>query len=127
MKQTRILAVAVALFLAVAPAAMAQSAKKTRVWNEATRLSALLHDAQTTVSVNANVWRTIGNEANAIANKLYGHTAGNSAARALARDARIHVREFRAAALAGNAVEARRHAAEALPFVNRLADWAAAK
>jgi hypothetical protein len=127
MKRTNILVVAALLVLSLAPAAMAQSKMKTRVWTEATRLSALLHDAQTTVSVNETVWRTIGNEANALANKLYGHTAGNSAARALARDARMHVREFRAAALAGNATEARRHAAEALPFVNRLADWSAAK
>ena len=98
---------------------------KTHVWNDATRLSALLHDAQANVNVSADVWRTIGNEANSLANRLYGHTAGNSTARALARDARMHVREMREAALAGNATEARRHAAEALPFVNKLADWGA--
>jgi hypothetical protein len=115
--------------VAIAPlnaaTAKASSSMKNSVWDDSTRLAALLHDSQTSVSVSADVWKTIGNEANSLANRLYGHTAGNATARALARDARMHVREMRAAALAGNAAEARRHASEAMPFVNKLTDWSA--
>ena len=126
MKRTNILAVAAILVMTLAPAALAQSAK-TRVWNDGTRLAALLHDAQTSVSVNANVWKTIGNEANTLANRLYANTSGNSTARGLAKDVRMHVREFRTAALAGDAVEARKHASEAMPFLTKLVDWSAPK
>ena len=129
MKTTRLIAVAMLGLVAIAPlhaaTAKAGSSMKASVWNDSTRLAGLLHDSQTTVSVSAEVWKTIGNEANSLANRLYGHTAGNATARALARDARMHVREMRAAALAGDAAEARRHASEAMPFVNKLADWSA--
>ena len=126
MKHTRILAVALLCFVALAPAAMAQSKTKANVNDTATRLGALLQDVQTNVSVSAGVWRTVGNEANSLANKLYGHTSGSAAARKLATEVRKHVRMLRAAALAGNAEEARRHASEAAPIVNQLIDWSAA-
>ncbi|HEV8660558.1 MAG TPA: hypothetical protein VGS96_18290 [Thermoanaerobaculia bacterium] len=96
---------------------------KTRVYNDATSLAALLNDAQTTVTVNADVWKTIGNEANSLANRLYGATSGNATARAAATDARTHVREFRKAALTGDAEGARSHANMAMPFVMKLIDW----
>ena len=119
----RRIAVSILVVLALtAMPAFAQS--KTRIHADATSLAATLHDAQTNVNVSAAVWRVVGNEANSLANKLYGATAGNSAARGLATDIRTHVRMMRQAALAGNAVEARRHAAEAMPFVHRLVEWA---
>ncbi|HEY3052187.1 MAG TPA: hypothetical protein VGK04_02235 [Thermoanaerobaculia bacterium] len=96
---------------------------KTRVYNDATSLAALLNDAQTTVTVSADAWKTIGNEANSLANRLYGATSGNSTARAAATDARTHVREFRKAALAGDAEGARSHANMAMPFVTKLIEW----
>ena len=123
MKQTRILAVTMVLVLAFAPAAMAQSTMKSRVWDTATRLGTLLHDAQVNVTVSATVWRVVGNEANALANRLYGNTSGSADARRLATQVRTHVRQMRDAALAGNAAEARRHAAEAAPYVYQLIDW----
>jgi hypothetical protein len=122
MKPTRILAVAILCMAFIVPAGFAAT-MKSNVHDDATRLAALLQDAQTNVSVSAGVWKTIGNEANSIANKLYGHTSGSAAARKLATQARSHVRMFREAALAGNADEARKHAAEAAPFVNQLIDW----
>jgi hypothetical protein len=94
------------------------------VYNDATRLAALLRDAQTTVSLSAASWRTIANEANALANRIYGRTAGNRTARAAARDLRTHVREMRTAALKGDAAAARDHANQALPFAYTLIDWA---
>jgi hypothetical protein len=100
-----------------------KSSVKTRVYDDATRLAGLLRDAQTTVSVNPDVWKTIGNEANSLANRLYGSTSGNATARKAARDAREHVREFRKAAMDGDAAGARDHANQAMPFVLELIDW----
>ena len=100
-------------------------ARNERVWNDATRLAALLRDVQVEVTITPAMWRTIANEANTLANRIYGRTAGNAEARRLARDLRMHVREMRKAALNGDATGARRHATEALPFAFRLIDWAA--
>jgi hypothetical protein len=99
------------------------STMKTRVWTETSRLASLLQDVQTTVSLSGGSWKTVANEANALANKVYGHTSGSSAARALAKDLRMHVRELHKAAMEGDADEARRHAREALPFAYKLIDW----
>jgi len=96
---------------------------KTRVNDDATRLAGLLHDAQTSVTVNADVWKTVGNEANSLANRLYGETGGNATARAAAKNARMHVREFREAAMNGDAAGARDHASQAMQFVTQLIDW----
>jgi len=121
-------------FLAIATLALAipafaqshaksSSASKTRVYNDATRLAALLQDAQTTDNVEATSWKVIANEANALANRLYGYTGGSATARAAARDARTHVRQFRDAAMNGDAAGARTHATEAMEYVTKLIDW----
>src|SRR4051794_37744018 len=47
----------------------ASASMKSRVNNDATRLAALLRDAQTTINVNSDVWKTVGNEANSLANR----------------------------------------------------------
>ena len=111
--------------LVVALATMpALAASKPRVLETSTRLASLLSDVQTKSTVNEATWRVIANEANALANKVYGYTSGNSTARAAARELRMHVREMRKSALAGDAEGARKHAAEALPFAYKLIDWA---
>jgi hypothetical protein len=101
------------------------AANKTRVYNDATRLAALLNDAQTTITVSSDVWRVVANEANSLANRIYGATGGNATARTAARNAREHVRAFRQAALAGDAAGARTHATEAMTYVTKLIDWSA--
>lgn len=116
------------LLVICALAAMpAFAANRTRVYNEATRLAALLNDAQTTITVSSDVWRVVANEANSLANRLYGATGGSATARAAARNAREHVRAFRQAALAGDAAGGRAHATEAMPYVTKLIDWSAPK
>lgn len=105
--------------------ATAASSAKTRAWNDSTRLGSLLRDAQANINVDSAVWKTVANEANSLANRLYGETGGNATARKAARNARTHVRAFRTAALNGDAAGARQHASEALPYVMQIADWAA--
>jgi hypothetical protein len=87
--------------------------------------AALLRDVQHDVPVSPAMWRTIANEANTLANRLYARTSRSAKARRAATDLRMHVREMRAAALKGDAAGARRHAGEALPFAYRLIDWSA--
>ncbi|HWW62314.1 MAG TPA: hypothetical protein VN181_13160 [Thermoanaerobaculia bacterium] len=118
----RTLALALIALLFVAPVHAASS--KARVAADATRLASLLHDVQWNVSVSDAAWKTIANEANSLANRIYGNTSANRTARGLARDLRMHVREMRKAALAGDAAGARQHAQQAMPFVNKLIDWA---
>ena len=99
-------------------------AHNQRVWEDVTRLAGLLRDVQTEVSVSAAAWRTIANEANVLANRIYARATPQQA-RAAATELRMHVREMRTAAMRGDAANARRHAAEALPAAYRLIDWVA--
>lgn len=104
--------------------ALAQSKTKMRVEADATRLAALLQDvAAKDITVNEAGWRTIANEANSLANRLYGYTSGNKTARAAATSLRMHVREMRKSAMAGDAAAAREHARQAMPFATKLIDW----
>jgi|SRR5262245_34763771 len=103
--------------------AMPALAQKGKVHNYATRLASLLADTQGNATITAAGWKTIANEANALANKLYAASHVTAKARGLARDARTHVREMHKAAMKGDAAGAKAHAAMALPFVNQLIDW----
>jgi hypothetical protein len=98
--------------------------RSERVWTDATRLAGLLRDVQVEVNVSESMWRTIVNEANTLANRIYANTSRSAAARSLARDLRTHVGEMRAGALRGDAAGARKHANEASAFAYRLIDWA---
>lgn len=109
----------------MASTAFAQQQARTRVWTDATRLGALLHDVQVDVRLSENVWRTVVNEANMLANRVYANTGRNAQARSSARELREHVRAMRQAGLRGSAADARRHAAEAMPSLHRVIEWAA--
>lgn len=120
---SRKIALFAALLLVVAALPLS-AANKAGVETSATRLASLLQDVQSTANVDATAWKTIANEANSLANRVYGYTAGNKTARSAATDLRMHVRELRKAAMAGDAAGARQHASEALPFAYKLIDWA---
>ncbi|HXI13533.1 MAG TPA: hypothetical protein VNM92_12965 [Thermoanaerobaculia bacterium] len=96
-----------------------------RLWNDATRLQALLSDVSHTANFDGGVWKTVGSEALVLSNRIYANSGSSSAARKLARETRTHVREMRNAAMNGDAAGARSHAAMAAPIVNQLVDWSA--
>ena len=102
--------------------ATAQTHKHTKVWNDATRLAALLTDVQHTANFDSNVWKVVVNEANMLSNRIYAGSSGKTA-KAAAKDLRTHVRQMREAAMNGDAAGARTHASEAQPFVYQLIDW----
>jgi hypothetical protein len=91
-----------------------------RAYGEATRLAALLADTQGKAMLSADAWKKIANEANGLANKLYGAARGKN--RAAAKDLRTHVREMRAAAMKGDADGAKSHGGMALPYVYQIID-----
>ena len=107
-----------------APRRASSSVSRTRVWNDATRLAAILTDAQDTkVNFSADAWRITANEANMLANRIYAGSGGRSPA----GDLRTHVREMRDAALKGDADGARSHAGMAMPFALQVIDWSMPK
>jgi len=99
---------------------------RERVWNDSSRLAALLSDAQKTINFDSNTWRVVANEANMLSNRIYAN-ASSKTARNAAKELRMHVRQFRDAAMNGDATSARTHASEALPFAYQLIDWSGAK
>ena len=115
--------IALLALVLIATSLFAQAAPRSeRVLDDATRLAALLHDVQREVTVSESLWRTIANEANTLANRIYARTRGDG--RTAAAEVRTHVRAMRTAALRGNAAEARRHAREAMPALMRVIGWA---
>lgn len=99
------------------------SPQTQRVFDDVTRLQALLADAGSQIQFSEATWRTVANEANMLANRIYGRTSTwRTESRDAAKNLRMHVREMRAAALKGDAAGARTHAAEALPFANTIAN-----
>lgn len=98
-----------------------------RVERDVTRLESLLVGMNTTATISTATWKRLANEANMLANRIHANVtaakAGDVTVQA-ARDLRMHVRMLHKEAHDGDAVEARRHATEALPFAYRLDDWA---
>ena len=106
-----------------APVKQIRRATHERVYNDSTRLAALLRDAQTNINYSDAVWKAISNEANSLANRIWAGTAGNNDAHAAAKELRSHVRQMRDAAMKGDATAARSHANMALPYAYTIIDW----
>jgi len=54
-----------------APVKQIRRAAHERVYNDTTRLAALLRDAQSNINYSEAVWKAISNEANSLANRVY--------------------------------------------------------
>jgi hypothetical protein len=99
---------------------------RTRTYSDVTRLAANLQEVtQSTVVFSAATWKTVANESNALANRIYAGAAAShdKAAITAAKNLRMHIREMHKAALAGDAAGAKTHAGEALPFAYTIVDW----
>jgi uncharacterized protein YukE len=101
------------VLIAVLFAALPLFAANQRVYQDATRLAAILQDVQNpNANLSPEAWKRVANEAHSLA--LHNFTGAPSKA---SRQARAHVKQMRAAAESGDAAAARMHASEALPFV----------
>lgn len=114
MKKT--IAVIALLFLA-----LPLFADNAKVYADATRLAAILTDAQDQ-NVNGAAMKAASHEAYSLA--LHVFTAAGTKA---ARDARAHVKQMRDAADKDDAAGARDHASQALPFVYQVITASAPK
>lgn len=95
---------------------------KPDVYARATKLAAILQDAQTTASITSPAWKSVANEAHHLANMLMSDTSSHTP-HELARDARTHVRLMRTAAGNGDAATAKAEAQAALVPVTALIAW----
>lgn len=101
---------------------------KANVYPRATKLAAILEDAQSNANITAPSWKSIANEAHHLSNMIMSDTGSNHGdAHHLASEARKHIRLMRTAAGNGEAAGARSHAKEALTYVNQLVEWSAPK
>ncbi|MGH9458369.1 MAG: hypothetical protein ACRD2J_12120 [Thermoanaerobaculia bacterium] len=122
MKKVVLLVALLALLVPAAASAQEMSPQMERVFDDVTRLQATLVDVSSDHDFSDAVWRTVVNEANMLANRIFAGTRGWRAESAdAARELRTHVREMRQSALAGNEAEAKEHARLALPFANTIA------
>ena len=107
MKKT---AAVMALFIVALPL-FAQS----KLYEDATRLGAILSDLESHSGVDAAAWKVSSHEAYSLALRIFT-TAGTKAAREL----RAHVRQMRDAADKGDLDGARKHLSEAKPFLDEV-------
>jgi hypothetical protein len=117
------LLVGLALFVALP----AIASVKSEVYRQGTRLAAILQDAQTNAAITDNSWKSIGREADALANGIMSDLANNFREQhKISIEVRQEVRAMRFAAGADrNAEAARAHARQALVPLAKLIDWSA--
>jgi hypothetical protein len=131
MKKLILIAIAAAFPLLAyaqeAPIKQIRRAAHEHVYNDATRLAALLRDVESNVNYSDAVWKAIGNESNGLANRIYTGTAGNNAVHNAAKELRSRVRQMRDAATKGDPAGARSFAGTAMPFAYAVIDWASEK
>jgi hypothetical protein len=97
---------------------------KTRVWNDSTRLEAILTDVNNPrVNPDSQTWQRVSRESTTLADRAYANSSG--AGRTHARELRNHVRAMQQEAMKGNRQGMQQHASQALPYAHRLADWSA--
>jgi hypothetical protein len=115
--------VALALFVALPVIASV----KSKVYQQGTRLAAILQDAQTNAAITDNSWNHIGREANSLANGIISDLANTFREQhKIALEVHREIFAMRvAAARDGNAEQARAHARKALVPLAKLLEWSA--
>jgi hypothetical protein len=100
-------------------------AAKARAYGAATRLASLLQDMQSRASLSPASWKTLANEAGALADRVTANAGGNAPepVHNAARETRMHVRELRDAARKEDAAAAQANAGQALSSVYLVIEW----
>jgi hypothetical protein len=122
-RMRKTLLVALALFVALPVIASV----KSKVYQQGTRLAAILQDAQTNAAITDNSWNHIGREANSLANGIISDLANTFREQhKIALEVHREIFAMRvAAARDGNAEQARAHARKALVPLAKLLEWSA--
>lgn len=105
----------------------AKSREILRVERDVHRLESLLAGVKTSAKLSDKSWKSVSNEADMLANRIYSNVkAAKGEKRALrtAEDLRTQIRNMKKEAHQGDYKQTRRHAERALGLAYRLDEWA---
>lgn len=112
---------------ATAKSARAKNKEMKRVERDVHRLESLLAGVKTSAKLSDKSWKSVSNEADILANRIYGNVKsfkGEKRALRTAEDLRKQVRSMKKEAHQGDYKQTRRHAERALGLAYRLDEWA---
>jgi hypothetical protein len=104
-----------------------QPAKHARVERDVQRLESLLAGVKTSAKLSDKAWKSVTNEADMLAGRIYANVKSATTEKNAVRTAeqlRTHVQNMKKEALQGDYRSTRRHAAKALSAASRLDEWA---
>ena len=107
--------------------AKVQKKDLARVERDLQRLESLLAGVKTSASISHKSWKSVANEADMLASRIYANVKSAKAERSAVRTAgqlRSHVQNMKKEAYKGDYRKTRRHAARALVAATRLEEWA---
>ena len=102
-------------------------AKHARVERDVQRLESLLAGVKTSARLSEKTWKSVANEADVLAGRIYANVKSATTEKNAVRTAeqlRTHVQNMKKEALQGDYRSTRRHAAKALSAASRLDEWA---
>jgi hypothetical protein len=111
----------------VKASAKAKTKEIARVERDVQRLESLLASVKTSAKLSEKSWKSVANEANMLAERIYANVKSATTEKNAVRDAeklRTHVQNMRKEAERGNYRNTQRHAARALTVATRLDEWA---
>jgi hypothetical protein len=104
-----------------------QPAKHARVERDIQRLESLLAGVKTSAKLSEKAWKSVANEADVLAARIYANVKSATTEKNALRTAeqlRTHIQNMKREALQGDYRSTRRHAAKALNAASRLDEWA---
>ena len=104
-----------------------QPAKHARVERDVQRLESLLAGLKTSAKLSDKAWKSVANEADLLAGRIYANVKSATSEKNAVRTAeqlRTHVQNMKKEAMQGDYRSTRRHAARALNAASRLDEWA---
>ena len=102
-------------------------AKHARVERDVQRLESLLAGVKTSAKLSDKAWKSVANEADVLAGRIYVNVKSATTEKKTVRMAeqlRTHVQNMKKEVLQGDYRSTRRHAAKALSAASRLDEWA---
>ena len=106
--------------------ARVQSRDLARIERDVQRLESLLAGVKTSANLSDKSWKSVANEADMLATRIYANVKSAKAEKSAVRTAdqlRSHVQNMKKEAYKGDVRKTRRHAARALGAATRLDEW----
>lgn len=106
--------------------AKVQTKDLARIERDVQRLESLLASVKTSANISDRSWKSVANEADMLATRIYANVKAANAEKDAVRTAdqlRNHVQNMKKEAYKGDVRKTRRHAARALGAATRLDEW----